>query len=441
MTNRVKLAVTGALVVGLPVTVLLILLWKVGRPGHDMERQLTEARMQALMAALDRYAMAHAGELPTTHDGCGPSCPSSRARRRPWTPGASGGAPCPGTAGGSPSSTSPRGARRRALRAERPGCGRRARWGGRGRGRRELGPGPGGLRARPSTHRGGLTLIEIVVAIAVMALIAAVTLPAMGGLFDLQQRGAVKELGITYTWLLDEAALRNATFRMVFDLDRGTWKVEVGDPDTVVFSTPEEAARSTTGARGQDGPLHPAGARGGRGRGARGRPLPLPRASPTLLRDGPAPAPGNPLRLGLDPPVRRRGRHPQRRGPRRPGAGRGRRGGPREPGLQLHLQRRHRGAHRHPASWTSTTRTTAGPWWWSPSPAGCASSPNSSTPRTPSTGSPTRAEHPVMIPTRQHQRAFTLLEVVIGLGILALGLMVLVETQSISVLSTWRRTA
>lgn len=91
-----------------------------------------------------------------------------------------------------------------------------------------------------SLRRRGMTLIEIVVVIAIMGLIALVSVPAIAGLMDLQQRAGARQLAQTYTWLIDEAALRNATFRIAFDLDRNTWKVEVGDPNTVVFGTPEE---------------------------------------------------------------------------------------------------------------------------------------------------------------------------------------------------------
>lgn len=93
---------------------------------------------------------------------------------------------------------------------------------------------------RRGALRRGLTLIEIMVVIAVMGLIALIAVPALGGLMDLQQRSAVKELATTYTWLLDEAALRNVTFRVAMDVDRGTWKVEVGEPGSVVFASPEE---------------------------------------------------------------------------------------------------------------------------------------------------------------------------------------------------------
>ena len=87
--------------------------------------------------------------------------------------------------------------------------------------------------------RRGLTLIEILVALAVMALVAAISIPTLEGLLALKQRSAAKDLAQTYTWLLDEAALRNVAFRMVYNLDRSTWMIEAGDPATLVFSNPE----------------------------------------------------------------------------------------------------------------------------------------------------------------------------------------------------------
>jgi len=89
-------------------------------------------------------------------------------------------------------------------------------------------------------HRRGLTLIEIMVAMAVMVTLAAISIPALNGLLDLKQRAAAKELAQTYTWLLDEAALRNVAFRVAYNLDRGTWTIEAGDPNTLVFSNPEK---------------------------------------------------------------------------------------------------------------------------------------------------------------------------------------------------------
>ena len=88
--------------------------------------------------------------------------------------------------------------------------------------------------------RQGLTLIEIMVVMAILAIILAVGMPAVSGVLALQQQAAITELSKTYVWLIDEAAMRNATFRIAYNLDRNTWKVEAGDPSTLVFSSPEE---------------------------------------------------------------------------------------------------------------------------------------------------------------------------------------------------------
>ena len=97
---------------------------------------------------------------------------------------------------------------------------------------------PRHLHHRP--RRQGFTLVEVMVVMAILVIIAAIGIPSLQGLLDMQQRAAAKELAQTYTWLIDEAALRNVTFRVALNLDRSTWTVEVGDPDTLIFSDPTE---------------------------------------------------------------------------------------------------------------------------------------------------------------------------------------------------------
>ena len=90
------------------------------------------------------------------------------------------------------------------------------------------------------SRRDGMTLVEVMVVIAIVALVFGLAIPGVGAILDLQQRDAAKTIAQTYTWLLDEAAMRNASFRVVYYLDRNSWQVEVGDPDALVFGTPEE---------------------------------------------------------------------------------------------------------------------------------------------------------------------------------------------------------
>jgi prepilin-type N-terminal cleavage/methylation domain-containing protein len=89
--------------------------------------------------------------------------------------------------------------------------------------------------------RRGLTLIELVVVMAVIALIAVMGVPALNTILGIEQHSAIKEIGQTLTWLQEEAAMRNVAFRMEINLDRNKWKVEVGEPNTLIFATPDEA--------------------------------------------------------------------------------------------------------------------------------------------------------------------------------------------------------
>ncbi|MBM4391619.1 MAG: prepilin-type N-terminal cleavage/methylation domain-containing protein [Deltaproteobacteria bacterium] len=94
--------------------------------------------------------------------------------------------------------------------------------------------------------RRGITLVEIMVALAVIVLVTAVAIPSMAAVFDLEQRGAAKQLVDSYRLLQTEAMLRNVSFRIAYNLDRRTWWVEVGEPSALIFSDPrarEEAEK------------------------------------------------------------------------------------------------------------------------------------------------------------------------------------------------------
>jgi len=96
-------------------------------------------------------------------------------------------------------------------------------------------PSLGGHRARR-----GFTLLEVMVVIAILIAVVAISIPALDAIFSLDQRSAARDLALTYERLHDEAVLRNVTFRIAYHLDENYYDVEVGDPDTLIFDDPQK---------------------------------------------------------------------------------------------------------------------------------------------------------------------------------------------------------
>ena len=87
--------------------------------------------------------------------------------------------------------------------------------------------------------RAGITIIEVMVVIAIILAVAAIAVPAVGSMMALEQRKTAKNLALTYELLHDQAVLRNVTFRVAYHIDANFYQIEVGRPDTLIFSTPE----------------------------------------------------------------------------------------------------------------------------------------------------------------------------------------------------------
>lgn len=88
-----------------------------------------------------------------------------------------------------------------------------------------------------------MTLVEILVALAIMIAVAVVLVPSVTSIFELRQRKAARELVLLYQQLNDEAVLRNATFRVVYDLRNNAYEVEVTEGGALIFSSASQRER------------------------------------------------------------------------------------------------------------------------------------------------------------------------------------------------------
>lgn len=86
---------------------------------------------------------------------------------------------------------------------------------------------------RASRDPRGLTLVELLVVLAIVAFLAVAAGPAMGALTGANARKAAGELAGAMRWLFDTAALRHATCRLALDLDKGAFWAECAQPGPV----------------------------------------------------------------------------------------------------------------------------------------------------------------------------------------------------------------
>lgn len=88
--------------------------------------------------------------------------------------------------------------------------------------------------------RRGMSLVEMMVVLAIMAMMALVAVPSLKAIFDVQQREAVSNLASTYQFLQAEASLRNVSFRIAYNLDANSYKIEVGSADATLWGDTEK---------------------------------------------------------------------------------------------------------------------------------------------------------------------------------------------------------
>jgi general secretion pathway protein H len=100
----------------------------------------------------------------------------------------------------------------------------------------------------PSTEA-GFTLVELIIAVAVVAVLTAAAMPALNAVTGSNARSAAGELAGAARFLFDTAALRRQTCRLALDLDAQAWWAEC-TADRVYAA--REAQSASDAARAED---------------------------------------------------------------------------------------------------------------------------------------------------------------------------------------------
>ena len=93
---------------------------------------------------------------------------------------------------------------------------------------------------RPASHHGrrGMSLLEVMVAIAILLVASVVLIAGRSRVFQMDHRKAAHGLAVLYERLQDEAVMRNHTYRIVFFMNENRYVVEAGEPGALIAADP-----------------------------------------------------------------------------------------------------------------------------------------------------------------------------------------------------------
>lgn len=86
----------------------------------------------------------------------------------------------------------------------------------------------------------GLTLVEVIVVITLLAGLLAISVPALRAATGANLKQAATELATTLRYTHQESILTNMPMRLAYDLDNNTWWVEAADGPALLFRNRDE---------------------------------------------------------------------------------------------------------------------------------------------------------------------------------------------------------
>jgi prepilin-type N-terminal cleavage/methylation domain-containing protein len=112
--------------------------------------------------------------------------------------------------------------------------------------------GPRALEHGRPRRDAAFTLIEIMIVIGLIGLVMTLALPGIGLALKENLNNASRELATLIRAAHDESVLKGAVYRVVFDIDKGQYWVEVGDRDYLLRTSEQEEEERKRNERRND---------------------------------------------------------------------------------------------------------------------------------------------------------------------------------------------
>ncbi|MGW8313925.1 MAG: prepilin-type N-terminal cleavage/methylation domain-containing protein [Desulfuromonadales bacterium] len=101
------------------------------------------------------------------------------------------------------------------------------------------------VRACRLLRRDGFTLIEIVVVVVLVSLFMAFSVPLFSNIGTSSLGTSARRLSGTIKYLFNESAMTGLEYRLIYDLDRGTYRAQILEEDGTLVDAPDQGREAS----------------------------------------------------------------------------------------------------------------------------------------------------------------------------------------------------
>lgn len=96
----------------------------------------------------------------------------------------------------------------------------------------------------PRNNQAGFTLVEIIVVMVLISLFMVFSVPLFGNIGSSSLEMSARRLSNTIKYLFNESALSGLEYRLIYDLDHGTYRAQILDANEQLVDAPDQGRQA-----------------------------------------------------------------------------------------------------------------------------------------------------------------------------------------------------